>query len=158
MASAVVDNDQVLTKQVTGRREVRYETFDDLLADAQRLVDVPITTLGNWTLPQILEHLAKSLHGMIDGVGMAMPMPVRWLMRLTMKKKMTTVAVPPGFQIPNAAKHMLPTETDSHAALERLRAAVERVKSEPKRAMHPAFARSAARTGTVSNCVIAKCI
>ncbi len=48
------------TKQVTGRRVVRYESFDEILADAERLAVVPTRTLGNWSIGQIFSHLAKS--------------------------------------------------------------------------------------------------
>jgi len=36
------------TSKVTGRRKVRYETFEDLIADARQLASGEVTSLGNW--------------------------------------------------------------------------------------------------------------
>ena len=49
------------TKAVTGRREVHYDTFDDALADAERLAAGDVRTLGNWSYGQILKHLAMAV-------------------------------------------------------------------------------------------------
>lgn len=48
------------TKKVTGRRLVRIESFDELLADAERHAAVPTRTLSNWSVGQIYKHLAKA--------------------------------------------------------------------------------------------------
>lgn len=129
------------TTKVTGRRELRFNTYDDLLADAERMAALEVTTLGNWSYPQILDHLAKSLNKMIDGPGFMLPMPMRFIMRLTMMKKMVNEALDPGFKFPaSVAKEFTPSpEVELHAALESLRAAIDRVKSDPTRAKHPAF-------------------
>ena len=57
----------VNTKTVTGRRELRYDNYDELLADAERLAGKEVRTLGNWSYGQILRHLARSIDAMIDG-------------------------------------------------------------------------------------------
>jgi hypothetical protein len=51
----------VATKTVTDRRKLRFETLDDLLADARQVATGEVTMLGNWTLAQILGHLAIAL-------------------------------------------------------------------------------------------------
>lgn len=41
------------------RRHLRFETVDDMLADARALVAAPrVEQLGNWTLGQALNHIA----------------------------------------------------------------------------------------------------
>lgn len=132
------------TTRVQGRRKVRYDSYDELLADAQSLSAGEVQTLGNWTYGQVLDHLAKSIHAMIEGPGFKLPMPVRFVMRLMMMKKMVHQEVPPGFKFPaNVAKRFEPNDVPIHKGIERLREAVERVKSTDERGMHPAF-------GTVS--------
>ncbi len=129
------------TTKVTGRRELRFDTYDDLLADAERMASIEVRTRGNWSYPQILEHLAKSLHKMIEGPGFMLPMPMRFIMRLTMMKKMVTQTLDPGFKFPaSVAKSFAPSPTaEVGPSLELLRAAIERVKSDPTRAKHPGF-------------------
>ncbi len=128
----------VNTKRVTGRREVRYESFDEVLADAGRLAESNHRAIGNWTYSQILNHLTYSNNAMIDGLGFSLPAPARWLMSLLMKRRMLTKPLPAGFKIPKGSD-ALPQDSDLGEAMERFRASIARVKSEPQRAMHPGF-------------------
>lgn len=38
------------TARVTGRRQLRFESLDAVLADAEYLASVPTRQLGNWSL------------------------------------------------------------------------------------------------------------
>lgn len=136
--SSSTNRTPVNTKQVAGRRDVHYDSFDELLADAEQLAESNCRTIGNWTYSQILNHLTYSNNAMIDGLGFSLPAPARWLMSLLMKRKMLTKPIPPGFKIPQGSD-ALPKDTDVGEALERFRESIARVKSEGKRAMHPGF-------------------
>lgn len=127
---------QVNTKKVKGRRQVHYDSLSELLADAERLAQVDVQTLGNWTPGQIYQHLAQSLDGSIDGLGFSLPAPVRVLMSLFMKRKFLKEAIPAGFK---STKEFIPPATSTESGLASLRAAVERQDREPSRAIHPAF-------------------
>jgi Protein of unknown function (DUF1569) len=48
-----------------GRRTLRYESFDEVMPDVERLLDGH-TTVGNWTLAQICHHLAAVLRRHVD--------------------------------------------------------------------------------------------
>ncbi|MBI5759683.1 MAG: DUF1569 domain-containing protein [Planctomycetales bacterium] len=126
----------VKTKQVQGRRTVRYESLRDLLNDAEKLASADVRTLGNWSFGQILKHNAMSLDSSIDGSGFMLPAPVRWLMSLMMKQKFLTKPIPPGFKSPDS---FVPGETSIKEGLSALRAAIERQNRETKRALHPGF-------------------
>ena len=67
----------VQTAKVEGRRKVAYKSFDELLADADRLSSGPVKTLGNWSPGQIFRHLAIAYNGSIDGFNAGFP----WFMR-----------------------------------------------------------------------------
>lgn len=129
----------VKTKSVANRRQVSYQSFDELLADAERLSGQQVATLGNWSFPQILDHLAISLNGTIDGLNFKVPWPMRVVAKLFLKNKLLNSPLSPGFQIPDSVKPAVyPQETVSlEAALGHLRQAVARCKSEPHRAGHP---------------------
>lgn len=126
----------VNTKQVQGRRKVRYGSSDELLADAERRAQPDVRRVGNWSPGQIYEHLAIAMNNSIDGMDFMLPAPVRLVMNLFMKRKFIKQEIPPGFKAPSSAR---PDEIAAEAGLESLRQAVERVKTESGRALHPAF-------------------
>jgi len=128
----------VETKKVQGRRTVRYESYADLLADAETMVASEVKLLGNWSLGQILKHLAISHHTSIDGIDMKVAWPIKLLVKTFMKKRFLNKPMPTGFKIPAKLEgKFIPDESaDAREALEELRAAVERVQSAPKFALH----------------------
>ena len=126
------------TKRVQGRRSARYESLEALLEEARSLAASDVAPLGNWSIGQVYEHLARSLDSSIDGAGFALPAPVRWMMTLLMKRKFLKVALPAGFQTTAAFE---PDETAADVGLASLEAAVARQRVEGSRAMHPAFGR-----------------
>ncbi|HET6327717.1 MAG TPA: DUF1569 domain-containing protein [Planctomycetaceae bacterium] len=120
------------------RRRVRYASLDELVSDAERAVSTNSATTGNWSLGQILEHLAIANEKMIDGFGFSTPWPVRTVGRLVFKKRVLEKGLTPGFNLrPKAAAILVPGETDAAAGLDHLRKSTERLKSEQKRAPHP---------------------
>ena len=126
----------IATKKVKGRRTVRYESLDDLLADADQMATSDVQLLGNWSMGQIFSHIATTLNSSIDGFDCSMPAPVRFVMALLMKKKFLTKAMSPGFKAPDK---FTPAETSPEEGLSALREAVDRQKQESKRVPHPGF-------------------
>ena len=55
------------TTKVSGRRHLRFKSLDAVLADAEELAGGQTKQLGNWTLGQILSHLAAVFEKSIDG-------------------------------------------------------------------------------------------
>ncbi len=128
----------VQTKSVKGRRTVSYQSYDDLLADAEEMAHGVVQTLGNWSLGQIFKHLASSFEGSIDGLPFRAPLHFRLLAPL-LKRRLLSQPLPSGFQIAKTARSTLePDATASTAeALDALRYAVSRCESESNRAPHP---------------------
>ena len=127
----------IKTKNVQGRRDVHYESWEAMLGEAVALSEQDTRTLGNWSYPQILWHIASSLNTSIDGAGFSFPAPARWLMSLLMKRKFLTKSLPAGFK---TSKHLIADESLSvDAALDSLRAAISRQSAESHRAIHPGF-------------------
>ena len=131
----------VNTKKVSGRRTVRYESYADMLADAEAMVASDIKLVGNWSLGQILKHLAFSHHFAVDGANMSIPWPMKFVMKLAMKNRFLNKGLPSGYTIPKKMESVLIAAEDTVApqALEDLRAAVERVQSSPTLAKHGMF-------------------
>lgn len=124
------------TKQVMGRREIRYESLDHLMSDAQRLASPNTRMLGNWTPGQIYQHLADTVNSSIDGFSSMFPAPVRWFLTLVMKRRFLTKGLPAGFKAP---ANFVPDTTSVEDGLSVLKKAVSRLNEETTRALHPGF-------------------
>ena len=137
-ASAPVD-----TAKVSGRRMLRFESIDEMMAEVDRLVEAEragrLKRLGNWTLGQTLGHLAVWSEYGYTGCPLKVPFFIGWFLRLR-KRKFLYEPMRPGMKIPRVAGGTLATEPmPLDEALERLRKVMERVKTEPPTAPSPAF-------------------
>jgi hypothetical protein len=123
------------------RRTVHYASFEEVLADAERLVRAGAATTGNWSLDQILGHLAVAMEKSIDGLPGKLPWYVRLIGRYIIKRRILQQGMKPGFKLPAEAEEWaVPAPGgDAHAALERLRRAVGRLQSDATRFPHPVF-------------------
>ncbi len=129
----------VNTAKVAGRRTLDYKSFDELLADADRLSSANVKTLGNWSPGQIFQHLANAFNGSIDGFPNAFPWFMQAMARM-FKNKLVNGAMPAGIKMPaKLAKVVMPEPTSTEVGLGNLHAAVSRLKQDLHRAPHPAF-------------------
>lgn len=122
------------TANVVGRRVFRFETIDDALADADRLVAAEragrLRKLGNWTLGQTLGHLAIWAEYSYTGSPLKPPFFIKWMLRLR-KRKFLHEPMRPGVKIPGVAGGTLATDPmPLDEALRRLRRVMERLKVE----------------------------
>ena len=114
------------TRKVNGRRIVDYKSFDELLADADRMGAGNVKTLGNWSPGQIFQHLAIAYNGSIDGLPKSFPLFIRVMGRM-FKKKLISGAMPPGLKLPaKFALRVMPDPTSTEQGLANLHAAVSR--------------------------------
>ena len=116
--------------------------MDEVLADAEGLVASPRTrTLGNWPLNQLLMHLAHAMTMSIEGI----PFKAPWYIRVVgpvIKRRILRHGMSPGFKLPkegDAASYR--AAGSDQAALEILRQAIQRVKTEQMSSGHPVFGR-----------------
>jgi hypothetical protein len=123
------------------RRAVQYASFDDVLADAERLVRAGAATTGNWSLDQILGHLAIAMELSVAGFHRKAPWPLRLVGRYIFKPRILKRGMKPGFKLPaEAEKLSVPAPGGNPgAALERLRRAIALLKSNATRQPHPFF-------------------
>lgn len=126
-------------RKVAGRRELCFESLDQVVSDAERLVAAPNhRTLGNWPLHKLLTHLAHTIEHSIDGFEMKAPFLIRLLGPLI--KRIALKKLSPGIKLQKQLEQkVFPEAGSAEDALERLRAAVARAKGERMEAAHPAF-------------------
>jgi len=129
----------VKTAKVDGRRKLAFGSFEEMLADADRLGAGPVKELGNWSAGQVFRHLALAYNGSIDGFAMTFPWYLR-LMAKVFRKKLLSMPMPAGFKLPaEGTKALVPEATSTEEGLADLHAAVARLQREPHRAKHPMF-------------------
>jgi hypothetical protein len=130
------------TRRVRNRRKVCYQNFDEFLADAERLAERPVQELGNWTLAQIFDHLARSMSVSVDGTPERFPWALRIALRLG-RKRIIGRPMKPGYQVPENVAALLRPETEPclRESLWKLRSAAARFQTASEFPPHPAFGR-----------------
>lgn len=140
MATAVSPRQGIDTGKVAGRRQVHYESLDDVLADAERLAGVPHRTLGNWSLGMISKHIATALDMGIDGNVPGIPGPLRPIVRMLLLNKMLASGMPAGRKLPQKpARVLMPSDTSDQEGIDLLRKSIARWHSNSTRKPHPFF-------------------
>jgi hypothetical protein len=125
------------TTKVSERRQLHFDNLDEILADVEQLATSKVKALGNWTPGQILEHLAKTMDGSIDGMGFQASWPIRMIAGL-FKRRMLSSPMAPGWQLKNeSAAALVPPPIECDAALAHFRLAIGRRKAEEKCAPNP---------------------
>ncbi|HWB09288.1 MAG TPA: DUF1569 domain-containing protein [Pirellulales bacterium] len=128
----------VNTRRVSDRRPIRYESFQELLADAECLAQSEVLMLGNWSLGQVFLHLARSMHASVEGLPLETSWWSRLLVRLRYGRRFLTGPMPAGMHLPAAAaQRLLPDPISSDEGLAALREAIDRLGFETERAAHP---------------------
>ncbi len=129
----------VETKKVNNRRKLRFESYDDLIADATSLASNGYQKLGNWELAQMLDHLTKLHIGSLEGGVPDGPLPFRILAQWLFKSTFLNKGLPAGASPPDALVAIVGPSDDveTEEALQRFIESCERLKSNPHREKHP---------------------
>lgn len=126
-------------------RTLRFADTGQLFAELDRIEAAyeagTLTTTGNWTAGQILAHLSAWIEFAYDGFPLkAPPFFVRWILKFMMKRMLAKGEMKPGVSIPGVEGGTLgQEEMETGVALERYRAALSRMRSEPAVHNSPAF-------------------
>jgi hypothetical protein len=140
------------TKRVK-RREVRYETLDDAVADMNELAalerDNKLEQLGNWSLGQAIGHVATWAEFAFEPNPLPSP---PWFVRMLMpllRSRFLNKGMPAGVAIPGVEGGTIGTEPmPTFAAIERFTAVAERLKREAPTQPSPAFGMMSKSDGT----------
>lgn len=131
------------TAKVAARRILKFDSLDQVLAEADRLAAADragrLKQLGNWTLGQTFNHLAGWAEYAYTPAPLKPPFLIRWILRLR-KHSFLYKPMPAGVKIPGVAGGTLETEAVSlEDGLRRLKAAVTRLKTDRPTAPSPAL-------------------
>jgi hypothetical protein len=110
------------------RRELRFKTFEEALAELERLEQGPVTPLGNWSFFQALDHCAGAIRFSMGGTPLPRP---GWKRRLTgwIFKKITLWkgSIRAGVQNPRVSSQRV--EGDAVETAQRLRETIKTFQS-----------------------------
>ncbi len=114
------------------RRQLQFKCFGCLKEDLDRLDAAhragTLTTTGNWSAGEILDHCAILLEAGLDGSAMKMPLAARALGRLFKPMLLKPNSMRPGFTLPKRAKSMLPRSGVTYEqGMARMRRALARI-------------------------------
>lgn len=125
------------------RRRLDFRSWDDLLADADRLADRGYDRAGKWSLAQVLDHVGAGLRVALTGPTRRMP----WVMRMSARSFALPIMrscrwIPAGIPAPTWWQPQVPADADDAAAVARFRAEVQAFRAHrgPYHP-HPAFDR-----------------
>ena len=135
------------TTKSSDRRSLQFNTIDDLLAEADRIVAAEkagtLRQSGNWTAGQAFGHLAAWMNYAYDGYPFKTPWPIRLILKTQVRKYLRN-GMPAGVRIPKVKNGTYATEvlsTEEGAA--QLRRALTRLASdEPATHDSPAFGKA----------------
>lgn len=130
----------IRTNSVVGRRALRFESLEDLKRDAEQVSSRPAKTLGNWSVSQIIDHLARSIQAGFDGPEVRAPWYVRYVIAPMIKPRMLAKGMPAGFNLPKKMSHFMPGDDANIArSLQDLQKWADRLQVDCPRFGHPAF-------------------
>ena len=119
--------------KLTLARELRFETLDDILAEARRIAAQPdAASRGSWTPAQNLWHVGRFIKAGVEGYPAKVPFILKLIGPL-FKKKFTTKGFTPGvIKLPSlAAEHVVaPADTTVEQAMELFESAVQGAKDK----------------------------
>lgn len=112
------------------RRELKFQSLDDIVRDAENLLTNGYDKAGNWDLSQCCNHLAFWLTCPIEGFGKA-PAPLRvffWIARNTFGPGQLRKTIANGFPTgsPTDPASVKPSDGDDAAGVAKLKRAAER--------------------------------
>lgn len=117
------------------RRELAFDSLDDVVRDAEQLLAKGYDKAGNWDLAQVCGHLADWMTYPVAGFPKA-PLPIRVMLRLvraTLGRKMFEKYLRDGMPAgkPTMPQSVHPPGGDPAAAVARLREAARTFQAHP---------------------------
>ena len=123
-----------MVKSEPKKRQLKFNDFDEMMAEVRSLMESGYVSNGNWNLAQACGHLSEWMRFPMDGFPVP-PLPIKaimWLMKVTVGPGMRRKILANGFTggmmtAPETVPaHDAATDQD---AIDKLQAVIDRVKS-----------------------------
>lgn len=137
------------------RRELTFQTMDEVVAEVERLAAGEVRTTGNHSFGQILNHLALS-HDVSTGKAVAPPPPFFMKLMMPLMKRMVINDKPmkPGLNLPAKGETFFwpDEEIDVPTGLQKFKESVEYYNSNGPLEKHPFFGKVTKAESDGLNC------
>ncbi|OYP36102.1 DUF1569 domain-containing protein [Rhodopirellula sp. MGV] len=124
----------------TSHRKLHFDQLEEAVAEVERLAISPIQTTGNFTFPQIVEHLATAFD---ISSGHQTPPPIPLLLRIVgplLAKRAAYKPMKPGLKLPKKAQTFFwRDEKGIEQSLSQFREAFQRYRDTAPLPRHPIF-------------------
>ncbi len=123
-----------MAKTESNKRELKFNSFDELMSEVHSLQEKGYVSSGNWTLGQACSHLADWIQYPMEGFPKP-PLPVKfimWLVKITVGPGMKRKILKEGFSggMPTAPQSVVTAEEMSdQQGIEKLQSAIDRLRS-----------------------------
>lgn len=122
-----------MAKAEPNKRQLKFETLNEMLLEAARLHEYGYQRSGNWSLGQACGHISQWMQFPIDGFP-TQPLPLRaifWVLKRTIGPGLKRKILANGFSAgtPTAPQTVPPGTLSDQEGLEQLRAAVTRLEA-----------------------------
>ena len=125
------------TGRVKDRRPLRFESLQGIVDDVLAIDGDRVRTTGNWTAPQIVQHVAKLINFSIDGFPARASIGLRFLGR-RIRRRALTKPWKPGLNFPRRFSFLEPDDKITwDDAVTFLRESVGRLQYEKMEAASP---------------------
>ncbi len=122
---------RVRTAKATGRRELRFESMEDVLADVERILcSRSVASLGNWSPGQAMQHVARLISFSLDGFPYRAPLWMRLVGPLFKGLALSERPMPAGIPFKGGAEALDP---DPNVPLEE---GAEQLREQATRVIH----------------------
>ncbi len=122
------------------QRPLMFDSIDEILPEVERLSAGEVTTTGQFTYAQILEHLARTLDIVCGDGKLVVSLPMRIFAR-AMRPVVLSRPIRPGFNLPSSAQWVMWPKDDvnPNEALRHFRSALARYQATEPLPAHPLF-------------------
>jgi len=137
----------------------KFESPEEALAAARNFVALRdagkhVTTTGNYSVPQIIEHLARSID---IGLGEQSVPKVSWLVSMMakmMKKRFLVKGMKPGFRLPAETQSLFwpEEEVDAQSALDHYSESISKLMTAEEPIQHPYFGAMTRKEQAILHC------
>ena len=123
------------------RRDLEFHSLEEAVQEVEQLATKPTHTTGNYSFPQIVDHLA---HAFDISSGHASPPPMPWLMRVILPfflKRLVSKPLQPGVRLPKKPQDFFweNNHKELEPAMAHFREAYDRYRSTDPLPRHPLF-------------------
>ena len=122
---------------VARRRSLRFRDASEVIDEVTRLQISGHESRGNWSLAQVVEHLARGIDCSYEGFDFTVPWLAQVVLGRLVKRRFLYDSMPSGYQFRSETVLVPSSDTNLDRAVEHLRRSFDRLQWDPPTKPHP---------------------